>query len=74
VSLGVNFGINRTKFSGDHPLNGSFGPEFGPMAGLRFDYRFTQTVSFSFQPGYINQGAYFIKVDSNNKVSDSLQY
>jgi hypothetical protein len=44
------------------------------MAGLRLDYRFNQAVAISLQPGYINQGANFVKVDSNNNVSDSLQY
>ncbi|MEE9462325.1 MAG: porin family protein [Bacteroidales bacterium] len=74
VSLGVNFGITRTTFSGDQPTNGSFGPELGPMAGLRFDYRFTQAVALSFQPGIMNQGVKYIKVDSNNDVTDSLKY
>lgn len=44
------------------------------MAGLRLDYRFTQAVSISFQPGFGNQGAKYVRVDSNNKVSDSLKY
>ncbi len=74
VSIGVNAGLNRSSLSGDSPSNGSFGPLVGPMAGLRLDYRFNQAVAISLQPGYINQGANFVKVDSNNKVSDSLQY
>jgi hypothetical protein len=74
VSLGVNFGINRTTFSGDRPSNGSFGPGLGPMAGFRFDYRFTQAVALSFQPSIINQVVNYVKVDSNNDVIDSLKF
>jgi len=44
------------------------------MAGLRLDYRFNQAVAISLQPGYVNKGSNFVKVDSNNKVLDSLQY
>ena len=74
VSIGVNAGLNRSSLSGDSPSNGSFGPLVGPMAGLRLDYRINQAVAISLQPGYINQGANFVKVDSNNRVSDSLQF
>ena len=64
-------GVNRTKFSGDQPTNGSFGPKLGPMASLNFNYRITQAAGIRIETGYINQRANFIKVDSNNKVSDS---
>lgn len=37
VSLGAGLGITRTKFSGDQPTNGSFGPKLGPIAGLKFN-------------------------------------
>jgi hypothetical protein len=74
VSLGINLGLNRSKFSGDAPSSGSFGPTAGPMAGLQFDYRFNQTVSLRIQPGYLSHGANYVKVDSNNKVSDSLKF
>jgi hypothetical protein len=74
VSIGVNAGLNRSSLSGDSPSNGSFGPILGSMAGLRLDYRINQAVAISLQPGYINQGANFVKVDSNNRVSDSLQF
>jgi hypothetical protein len=74
VSLGAGLGINRIKFSGDRPSNGSFAPRPGPSAGLQFTYRMNQVIGLNWQAGYVNQRSYFIKVDSNNNVSDSLTY
>lgn len=74
ASLGAAVGINRLKFSGDSPSNGSFGPKLGPMAGLSLQYRFTQAVGLRLDAGYLNQRSNFVKVDSNNKVTDSLTF
>jgi hypothetical protein len=74
VSLGVTGGITRLNFSGDGPSNGSFDPILGPMAGLSLQYRFSQAMGLRLDAGYLNQRSNFVKVDSNNKVTDSLTF
>jgi hypothetical protein len=54
-SLGVNAGVTRIKFSGDRQTGfGYFKPGLGLSAALRLDYRFSNAVAISFQPGITN--------------------
>ena len=44
------------------------------MAGLSLQYRFNQAVGLHLDAAYLNQRSNFVKVDSNNKVTDSLTF
>jgi len=72
-SLGVNTGVTRMKFSGD-PVNGYgfFKPSPGIVSALRMDYRFSEAVSISFQPGYSSlRSRYKVMNDSGTAAIDS---
>lgn len=72
-SIGVNAGVARMKFSGDPARGiGYFSPETGFSSALRVDYRFTDAIALSFQPGYsLLRSSYKIKNDSGTQVIDS---
>jgi hypothetical protein len=72
-SLGVNTGFIRTKLSGD-PTKwfGKFYPEPGFSAGARLDYRFSDAVALSIQPGLNSLNSrYKIMNDSGTAAIDS---
>lgn len=72
-SLGVNSGVVRTKFSGD-PTRwfGKFYPDPGFSAGARLDYRFSDAVALSIQPGINSLNSrYKIMNDSGTAAIDS---
>lgn len=76
VSLGINAGITRTKFSGDSPDGiGYFVPKPGFSSNLRFDYRFNNAVSLSIQPGFnILRSKYVVMNDSGTAAVDSTHF
>ena len=73
LSLGLNGGLTRTDFSGDPPKGfGVFGPRSGWSAGLHAEYRLSDAVSLSLNPGYsVLKSKYSILNDSATKVIDS---
>jgi len=74
-SLGLNAGVTRMKFSGD-PVSGSglFVPDPGFSAGFRADYRFSDAISLSLQPGFNqHRSSYKILNDSTNETLDSTK-
>ena len=74
-SVGVNAGITRMKFSGDATNSyGRFKPDPGFSAALRTDYRISDALTISFQPGYsVLRSRYQVKNDSGTAVVDSTQ-
>jgi hypothetical protein len=72
-SLGVNAGITRMKFSGD-PVKGYgyFEPDPGFSASLRVDYRISDVVTLSLQPGLSSlRSSYKVMNDSGTAAIDS---
>lgn len=76
VSVGVNAGITRMKFSGDSPDGiGYFVPKPGFSSNLRFDYRFNNAVALSIQPGFNNlRSKYVVMNDSGTAAVDSTHF
>jgi hypothetical protein len=76
IAIGAKAGITRLKFSGDSPTGiGHFVSQPGISAGLRFDYRFTDAISVSIQPGFnILKSKYVVLNDSGTAVIDSTYY
>jgi len=76
ISIGVNAGITRLKFSGDSPDGiGRFVPQPGFSSSLRFDYRFSDAFSVSTQPGIsIQKSKYVILDDSGGEKIDSTYF
>jgi hypothetical protein len=76
VSIGVNTGITRMKFSGDPPRGvGSFIPKAGFSSNLRFDYRFDNGFALSVQPGYcMLRSKYVVPNDSGTAIIDSTEF
>jgi hypothetical protein len=74
-SLGVNAGVTRIKFSGDRQTGfGYFKPGLGLSAALRLDYRFSNAVAISFQPGITNlRTEYEVGSDRGTGLYDSTQ-
>ena len=72
-SLGVNAGVTRMKFSGDPTTGyGFFVPKPGFAAALRADYRISDAVAISLQPGFSNlKSAYKVMNDSGTAAVDS---
>lgn len=75
LSVGVNAGVTRMKFSGDATSGyGHFQPGPGFSAAFRTDYRFSDAVAISFQPGYSTlRSSYQVMNDSGTAVVDSTQ-
>jgi hypothetical protein len=72
-SIGANAGVTRLKLSGD-PVNGSgfFKPAPGVSSSIRLDYRFSEAVSISLQPGYSTlRSKYQVMNDSGTAAIDS---
>ena len=76
VSLGVNAGITRMKFSGDPPDGiGYFAPKPGFSSSLRLDYRFSDAVALSIQPGFsVLRSKYVVMNDSGTAAVDSTHF
>jgi len=75
-SLGINTGVTRMKFSGDPVAvnNGEFVPDPGFSAGLRVDYRFSDAISLSLQPGFSQlRSSYKVLNDSATETIDSVK-
>lgn len=72
-SLGVNAGVNRMKFSGDAAAGlGYFVPGIGFSSALRVDYRISDAIALSLQPGYSQlRSSYFVMNDSATLAVDS---
>ena len=72
-SLGVNAGVTRMKFSGDATTGlGYFVPDPGFSTALRVDYRISDAVALSFQPGFSQlRSSYFVMNDSATRAIDS---
>ena len=72
-SIGVNAGVTRMKFSGD-PVQGLgyFVPDPGFSSALRLDYRISDAVALSLQPGFSQmRSSYFVMNDSATQAIDS---
>jgi hypothetical protein len=74
-SVGINAGVTRMKFSGDPVAGfGKFVPAPGFSAGLRADYRFSDAISLSLQPGFSQlRSSYKILNDSATETIDSTR-
>jgi len=74
-SLGVNAGVTRMKFSGDPAAGfGQFVPDPGLSAALRVDYRISDVLAISLQPGFSSmRSRYQVMNDSGTAVIDSTQ-
>jgi len=72
-SLGINAGVTRMKFSGDATAGlGYFVPDPGFSSALRVDYRISDAIALSFQPGYSQlRSSYFVMNDSATRAIDS---
>lgn len=72
-SLGVNAGLTRMKFSGDAVAGlGYFEPDPGFSTAFRVDYRISDAVALSLQPGYsLLRSSYFVMNDSATRAIDS---
>ncbi|MCJ7716361.1 MAG: PorT family protein [Anaerolineales bacterium] len=72
-SIGVNAGVARMKFSGDAVKGlGYFVPDLGFSTAFRVDYRISDAVAISFQPGYSQlRSSYFVMNDSATRAIDS---
>ena len=72
-SLGVNAGVTRMKFSGDPAAGlGFFEPDPGFSAALRLDYRISDVVAISLQPGFSSlRSRYKVMNDSGTAAVDS---
>ena len=72
-SLGVNAGVTRMKFSGDAAAGlGYFEPNPGFSTAFRVDYRISDAVALSLQPGYSQlRSSYFVMNDSATRTIDS---
>lgn len=74
-SLGANIGLTRTRFNGDVAKGVSrFQPDPGLSASARVDYRISEAISLSFQPGVNSlRCRYQVMNDSGTSVIDSLR-
>jgi len=72
-SLGINAGVTRMKFSGDPAAGlGFFEPDPGFSAALRLDYRISDVVAISLQPGFSSlRSRYKVMNDSGTAAVDS---
>ena len=72
-SIGVNAGVTRMKFSGDAVAGlGYFVPDPGLSTAFRADYRISDAVALSLQPGYsLLRSSYFVMNDSATQAIDS---
>jgi hypothetical protein len=55
--IGMHFGINSSKFSGDSPRKFQYVRKFQYQAGLDFHIRLKEDLFLSFSPTYINSGS-----------------
>ena len=76
ISVGINAGVTRMKFSGDSPDGiGFFVPKPGISSNLRFDYRFNDAFALSIQPGISSlRSNYKVLNDSGTSVIDSTKF
>jgi len=72
-SIGVNAGVTRMKFSGDAVSSlGYFEPDPGFSSALRVDYRISDAIALSLQPGYnLLRSRYLVMNDSATRAVDS---
>jgi hypothetical protein len=73
-SIGVNAGVTRMKFSGDAAAGlGYFVPDPGFSTAFRADYRISDAVALSLQPGYrLLRSSFFVMNDSATRAIDSI--
>ena len=76
VSVGINAGATRMKFSGDPPEGiGYFSPQAGYSTALQLGYRFNNGFALNVQPGYsILRSKYSFWNDSATRVVDSTYF
>lgn len=74
-SIGGNVGLTRTKFNGDVSKGVSrFQPDPGFSASAHMDFRFSEAIGLSVQPGISNlRSRYQVMDDSGTSVIDSLR-
>lgn len=74
-SIGVNAGVARMKFSGDPARGlGYFRPGPGFSTALRVDYRISDAVALSIQPGFSQlRTSYLVMNDSATQTVDSTE-
>ncbi len=71
-NLGLYFGLNNSTLSGDAPEDSKYTSNPGVLLGLNIDFKITEEVLLSFQPGFAQAGAKLAYVDSDNLYQDSL--
>jgi hypothetical protein len=72
-NLGLYLGLNNARLSGDAPKNSKYETNSGLLLGLNVDFKITEEVLLSFQPGYAQAGAKLAYKDSvDNLYQDSL--
>jgi hypothetical protein len=76
ISVGVDAGITRMKFSGDPPDGlGFFSPQPGYSSSLQLAYRFNNGFGLNIRPGYsVLRSKYSFLNDSATKVVDSTYF
>jgi hypothetical protein len=66
-------GLNNATLAGDAPVNSEYTANPGVLLGLNIDFKITEEVLLSFQPGFAQAGAKLAYKDSvDNLYQDSL--
>ncbi len=76
ISLGINAGVTRMKFSGDPPDGiGYFSPQAGYSSALQMGYRFQNGLALNVQPGFsVLRSKYSFWNDSATRIIDSTYF
>ena len=72
-NIGLYSGVSNGTFSGDAPDDAKYNGKLGGTFGANIDFKLTEEVLLSFQPGFnnINVGLYYLD-DSLNTYKDSI--
>ncbi len=72
--IGLVMGLNNNKFTGDSPLNGKYKSNLGFLVSIHIDFKLSDYVRLSFQPGLRSGGGKvaFANPDEQ-KYKDSLK-
>ncbi len=72
-NIGIYGGFNNSSLSGDAPKDAIYTPRIGFLTGLNIDFKISDEVLLSFQPGYGTAGAKLaLKDNTGEKYIDSI--